>query len=223
MLLTDKIPPLARSDRPVAVAPESPTPLTPAAPGTASLARQIDISEAGWQDWAAISHLVAQNFPLVTEASLSYWLCHQRPYFRVARLHGRTIGFLHAQPRPDSKTLWVNLLAVDAQHRQQGVAHRLVEHADSVCRDWSCDRIGLQCLVHNEAALALYASHGYAAREEMTVEQGQRVVPHLRMLPVHHAPRSAPRPVHALDPRPLRLAYRLLYLAWFRHRSPMPR
>lgn len=223
MLLTDIAHPLEPAD----VRPRTQSEPMPAAPATVqhslSLAQELVITAATWRDWDSICHMVARNFPLENEINMGYWLCHQLPYFRVARYRGDTIGFLHAQPFHDTGTLWVNMLAVDERYRQQGVAHRLVEHFDSVCRDWGCHRIGLQCLNTNTAALALYERQGFAVTEESRSELGLPVVRHLKTLPVHDAPRSCPRPPVALDAKPLRLAYRLLYLAWYRRRSPMPR
>lgn len=207
--------------------PERATPPSARAPSLAvhtspSLAAKIRIEPARLRDWNRICEMVARNFPLETEENLGYWLCHQLPYFRVARLGNEVIGFLHAQPRRDTSTLWVNMLAVDERYRHHGVAHRMVEHFESICRDWQCERIGLQCLTSNVAALNLYERHGYANLGELTTELGLRVVSHRKTLSVSDAPRSCPRPAVALDGRPLRLLYRLYYLAWFRRHTPMP-
>lgn len=188
-----------------------------------SLAARVRIEPAGVRDWSSICTMVARNFPLETEQNMGYWLCHQLPYFRVARVDGEVAGFLHAQPRHDTGTLWVNLLAVDERFRNQGIAHRMVEHFESVCRDWQCQRIGLQCLASNVPALNLYGRHGYARLHEATTELGLHVVVHGKTLSLHDAPASCPRPQVALDSRALRTLYRLIYLAWFRARSPMPR
>lgn len=195
----------------------------PSASTAPSIAAQLVIEPATLRDWHSICEMVARNFPLETEQNMGHWLCHQLPYFRVARLAGRVVGFLHAQPRHDTGTLWVNMVAVDSHHRHLGVAHRLVEHFESVCRDWQCRQIGLQCLTSNVAALNLYERHGYARLTEATTELGLRVVHHVKTLPVTDAPASCPRPLVQLDARPLRLAYRLFYLAWFRRSSPMAR
>ena len=77
-----------------------------------SLAERVQIEPAGVRDWSSICKMVARNFPLETEQNMGYWLCHQLPYFRVARVDGEVAGFLHAQPRPDTGTLWVNLGAL---------------------------------------------------------------------------------------------------------------
>lgn len=200
--------------------PVSPRFDQPVRTGAPSLAQQLVITPTGVGDWMSICRLVADSFPLVSEGSLGYWLCHQLPYFQVARAGGKVIGFLHAQPQPDG-TLWVNMLAVDKPCRQQGVAHRLVEHFESVCRDWQCQRIGLQCLTTNTAALHLYERHGYARLLESITEHGQRVVAHRKVLPVTDAPRSCPRGPMQLDSRARRLAMRLYYRAWFRRHSPV--
>jgi ribosomal protein S18 acetylase RimI-like enzyme len=188
---------------------------------SASLAEQVRIEPAHLRDWHGICAMVARNFPMETEENLGYWLCHQLPYFRVARLSDEVVGFLHTQPRPDTGTLWVNMLAVDERYRCRGIAHRLVEHIESVSRDWQCQRIGLQCLTSNVAALNLYARHGYAHLGESISERGLQVVSHRKTLSVSDAPRSCPRPPVALDGRPLRMLYRLYYLAWFRSHSPL--
>jgi ribosomal protein S18 acetylase RimI-like enzyme len=186
-----------------------------------SLAEQVRIEPARLRDWRSICTMVAHNFPMETEENLGYWLCHQLPYFRVARLGDQVVGFLHTQPRRDTGTLWVNMLAVDERYRYRGIAHRLVEHIESVGRDWQCRCIGLQCLTSNVAALNLYARHGYAHLGESISEEGLHVASHRKTLSVSDAPRSCPRPPVALDGRPQRLLYRLYYLAWFRSRSPL--
>ncbi|MEX8495724.1 GNAT family N-acetyltransferase [Sphaerotilus sp.] len=214
MLLTDVTRPLPLSDRPVPVSP-------PARPTASSLVQHVVIEPARLSDWASICKLVAQNFPLQTEVDMGYWLCHQLPYFQVARLDGHVIGFMHAQPRQDTGTLWVNLLAVDEQYRHRGVGHQLVMHVESVCRDWGCLRIGLQCLHTNVAGLALYRQHGYARLVESITELGHQVIVHRKTLPVTDAPASCPRPPVQLDGRLRRIAYRLFYLAWFRRHSPV--
>lgn len=226
MLLSDAPYPLdrplrrERSDRPAEPAVEVQPSVLRHAP---SMAARVQIEPAGVRDWSSICKMVARNFPLETEQNMGYWLCHQLPYFRVARVNGEVAGFLHAQPRHDTGTLWVNLLAVDERFRNQGIAHRMVEHFESICRDWQCQRIGLQCLTSNVAALNLYERHGYARLHEATTELGLQVVVHRKTLSVSDAPASCPRPPVALDGRPLRTLYRLVYLAWFRSRSPMPR
>lgn len=229
MLLSDT--PFALDKKPLhreRSAPVAPAPIaTPTRSGThrasASLAERVRIEPARLGDWDSICAMVARNFPRETERNLGYWLCHQLPYFRVARLDGKVVAFLHAQPRRDSGTLWVNMLAVDERFRGQGIAHRMVEHFDSVCRDWGCQHIGLQCLTSNVPAIHLYERHGYACLHEATTELGLQVLVHRKSLPVSAAPASSPRPPVALDSRPLCTLYRLYYLAWFRRRSPMPR
>lgn len=193
-------------------------PLPRSEPSVSPLAQQLVITATGPGDWMSIGQIIARNFPLVTEDSLGYWLCHQLPYFQVVRVDKQVIGFLHTQPQSDG-TLWVNMLAVDEPFRQQGVAHRLVQHVDSLCRDWHCRRIGLQCLTTNHAALHLYERHGYVRLAESITEHGQHVVAHRKVLA--DASMSGPRPPLQLHGRMQRLALRLYYLAWFRRRSPV--
>jgi len=193
----------------------------PAMPIAHALTRQVVIETASVRDWPRICQLVAQNFPLQSEASMGYWLCHQRPYFQVARLDGEVIGFMHAQPQPETGTLWVNMLAVDARYRHRGVGHRLVAHFESVCRDWDCARVELQCLRTNAAGLRLYRRHGYVRVVETLTQRGLQVIVHRKPLPASEAPASGPRPPVQLDGRLQRWAYRLFYLAWFRRRSPV--
>ena len=47
------------------------------------------------------------------------------------------------------------------------------------------------------------------------------MVIHRKTLPVTDAPASCPRPPVQLDGRLKRMAYRLLYIAWFRRHTPM--
>jgi GNAT superfamily N-acetyltransferase len=193
----------------------------PASAPTRSLAEAVAIEPAGVRDWLPICDMVARNFPLETEENLGHWLCHQLPYFRVARIEGQVVGFLHAQPRRDTGTLWINMLAVDHRYRSRGIAHRLVEHFESVARDWGCQAIGLQCLVSNTAAVNLYERHGYARLNESIADWGLRVVAYRKALRIPAAPPSAPRPPVALHGKAQRMLYRLWYLGWFRQQSPL--
>ena len=222
MLLTETPAPLQRTEPAAPATAHTPRTRPDAAPAsTRSLAEAVVIEPAGLHDWLPICDLVARNFPLETEQNLGYWLCHQLPYFRVARVEGQVVGFLHAQPRRDTGTLWVNMLAVDHRYRNRGIAHRLVEHFESVARDWDCQAIGLQCLVTNTAAVNLYERHGYARLNESVTDKGLRVVAHRKALRISAAPASAPRPAMALHGRARRTLYRLWYLGWFRRHSPM--
>jgi GNAT superfamily N-acetyltransferase len=187
-----------------------------------SLTREVVVEPASMRDWSRICQLVAQNFPLQSEAAMGYWLCHQRPYFQVARLDGEVIGFMHAQPQPDTGTLWINMLAVDARYRHRGVGHRLVVHFDSVCRDWHCTQVELQCLRTNVEGLRLYQRHGYLRVAEAITQHGLQVIVHRKPLPEGETLVGIPRPPVRLDRRLQRLAYRLFYLGWFRRHSPVP-
>lgn len=224
MLLTDTPVPLQRPESAAAAPAHSTGVRSSAAPTpTRSLANMVVIEPAGIHDWLPICDMVTRNFPLETEQNMGYWLCHQLPYFRVARIEGQVVGFLHAQPRQDTGTLWVNLLAVDHRYRNRGIAHRLVKHFDSVARDWGCQAIGLQCLVTNTAAISLYERHGYACQGESITSWGLRVVTYRKALRVTAAPASAPRPPVVLHGRARRIVHRLWYLGWFRHHSPLTR
>jgi GNAT superfamily N-acetyltransferase len=193
----------------------------PATPMALSLTSDVVIEPASVRDWSRICQLVAENFPLQSEVSMGYWLCHQRPWFQVARLDGKVIGFMHAQPQPDTGTLWINMLAVDARYRHRGVGHRLVVHFESVCRDWHCTRVELQCLRSNVEGLRLYQRHGYLRVAEAITQRGLQVIVHRKPLPEGEALVGGPRPPVRLDGRLQRFAYRLFYLAWFRRHSPV--
>lgn len=190
---------------------------------TDTLAQQLVIEPAGVRDWMPICQIVAHSFPLAVEADLGHWLCHERPWFQVARLGTQVLGFMHAQPRPDTRTLWINMLAVAQPHRQQGVAHRLIQRAEQVCLDWQCQHIGLQCLTTNAPALHLYQQHGYGRLAESTTGRGQQVVAHRKTLPAANDARDRPAPPLQPDTLLQRRLYRLLYLGWFRRHSPLPR
>lgn len=225
MLLIDTPVPLKRlpaaAEAPVHNA--APRPARPAPTPARPLAEAVVIESAGVQDWLPICDMVTRSFPLETEQNMGYWLCHQLPYFRVARAEGQVLGFLHAQPRRDTGTLWINLLAVDHRYRNRGIAHRLVKHFDSVARDWGCQAIGLQCLVTNTAAISLYERHGYACQGESITSWGLRVATYRKALRVTAAPPGAPRPPVVLHGRARRIVHRLWYLGWFRHHSPLTR
>ncbi|MFM2342302.1 MAG: hypothetical protein RLZZ592_1955 [Pseudomonadota bacterium] len=173
-------------------------------------------------DWIEMLELLDRCFPHATEAMMGHWLCHQRPMMHVARIGGKVAGFVHVQIRPESGTLWINMLAVTEDHRHRGVARHLLAHCERLAAQWGLGRLGLQCHEDNLAALRLYQRQGHRrVGETIRAHAGGRYIVHDKPLPctTPARPCTPPQP----DPRWQRLALRLLYLGWFRRQARLTR
>jgi ribosomal protein S18 acetylase RimI-like enzyme len=109
------------------------------------------------QDFRAVHQLVSDNFShLISESSLRHWLCYERPAFYVASQQGRTLGFIHVQPRPAEGTLWLNMLAVASDARGRGIAGQLLDFCEQLSTGGGFRKVALQCLTDNAPAIAFY-------------------------------------------------------------------
>lgn len=52
-------------------------------------------------------------------------------------------------------------VAVDKNHRRQGIGRRLLEEVDIICREKGLESLTLEVRFNNEAAVELYKSMGY--------------------------------------------------------------
>jgi [ribosomal protein S18]-alanine N-acetyltransferase len=86
----------------------------------------------------------------------------QKPFARVdvVRRQGRVIGFANYWLVADEASLLS--IAVHPDHRQRGVAARLLAHLIDVARRAGCARVLLEVRRHNAPAIALYERFGFA-------------------------------------------------------------
>ena len=66
---------------------------------------------------------------------------------------------------------WIYSLAVDPEHRQQGLGSRLIDHAEQTLVTRGCMKINLQIRAGNEAVVEFYRSIGYVV--EPTLSMGK--------------------------------------------------
>lgn len=136
----------------------------------------------------------------------------------MARLDGRVAGFVHVQARPESDTLWINILAVTEEFRHRGIARQLLAHCERLAAEWGLGRLGLQCHEDNASALRLYALQGHAqVGEDFHADAGGRYIVHDKALPASAIAAAVRTP--AADPRWRCIAHRLIYRAWTRRRA----
>lgn len=83
----------------------------------------------------------------------------------VAEVEGEVVGFvaIHVMPRFEHSDRIARVLAlvVDADARERGVGHRLMEEAESVARQTGCAFIEVTAGHHRPEAHRLYESIGY--------------------------------------------------------------
>eukprot|EP00798_Chlamydomonas_sp_ICE-L_P026095 gene26095-11804_t len=62
---------------------------------------------------------------------------------------------------PRKGIAYLSNVAVPTHVRRQGIARKLVAHAEKMAVEWGCRSVGLHCNPSNEAAMKLYRSLGY--------------------------------------------------------------
>ena len=77
--------------------------------------------------------------------------------------HLRAAGYV--SPRPPLRTLYVDALAVDPEHRRRGVARALLDHAEERALSSDLHGVSLDTGLQNAPARALYEAAGFAERE----------------------------------------------------------
>lgn len=70
-------------------------------------------------------------------------------------------GLRSIDPIPAFQRVWLELIAVDAHHRGNGVGRKLLTLAETRARRLGRPAIQLSVRLHNAAALRLYAANGY--------------------------------------------------------------
>jgi GNAT superfamily N-acetyltransferase len=182
----------------------------------------VVIHPCGLQDFRAVHQLVCDDFGhLISESSLRHWLCHETPGFHVARHHGRTVAFIHVQPRPADNALWLNLIAVNAAARGQGIARALLVFCERLAAEQGFGKVALQCLMDNAPAIAFYDQTDFKRVGESHYS-AMNLSFFLYEKPVPARPAN-PRVVPGIrtDPAWRRKVHRLFYAAWIGWRSTL--
>ncbi len=157
------------------------------------------------RDWRALSRLIRDGFLELSEGRISAYCREHFDNTDVALCDGRVAGFLMAGPRPAERTLWLEVIAVDAAHRKLGIAQGLLDRFEARAAREGYARAGLVVRPWNHAARRLYEKNGYRATAEDDVD----VTYHKALAPqrdevLRHARRGALRTLAD------RVAYRLL-------------
>lgn len=107
--------------------------------------------------WQACGLIVPQNNP---QRDIARKLRVNPEWFLVGELDGKIIAACMAGY--EGHRGWINYLAVHPEHRRQGHARELMQHAESLLRAAGCPKINLQVRSTNETVIAFYKSLGFA-------------------------------------------------------------
>ncbi|GAA1843314.1 GNAT family acetyltransferase [Microbacterium koreense] len=103
---------------------------------------------------------------------ISRKLAVQPELFLVAEDDGVIVGSVMAGY--DGHRGWLYYLASDPQRRGEGIARRLVEHAEELLTDLGCPKVQLMVRPDNEVSREFYAALGYEPFE--TWSTGKRLI-----------------------------------------------
>jgi len=121
-----------------------------------------EIIPASILDLGALRHLEQVCFPLDAWPMLDLIAVLSFP--GVIRLkaieHGKMVGFVAGDPRPNEKIGWIATIGVLPEKRGQGIGQALLEACE---RQMSQPRIRLSVRQSNRAAIRMYERSGYRA------------------------------------------------------------
>lgn len=174
------------------------------------------------QDFRVVHQLVCDNFShLISESSLRHWMCHETPGFYVARHEGRTVAFLHVQPRAADGALWLNLIVVASDRRSQGIARQLLAFCEQLAADRGFRKVALQCLIDNAPAIVFYEQAAFKRVGESHYS-AMNLSFFIYEKSVPEQPMNPPAvPGIRTDPVWRCKAHRLFYAAWIGWRSTL--
>ncbi len=92
--------------------------------------------------------------------------------FLVGAIRGEVVGSVMVGY--DGRRGWINYLAVDPDHRKQGLGRMLMAEAELRLLREGCPKINLQVRANNPEVVAFYQRLGYAVEE--LVSMGKRLV-----------------------------------------------
>lgn len=137
------------------------------------------------RDWAA--SLMARSEPWITlGASLEdcRQSCHDPEYvLYIAHGDGRPRGAILLQRRGVAGSPYVKSIAVDPEHRSQGVGTALLEFAETLFRD-EARHLFLCVSSFNRRAYSFYERQGYSAvgvLEDYVIESASEILMHKRL------------------------------------------
>ncbi len=118
--------------------------------------------------WKSCGLVVPQNNPA---ADIARKLRVNPEWFLVGEVEGIVVASCMAGY--EGHRGWINYLAVHVDHRRQGLARQIMEHAERLLREAGCPKINLQVRKTNATVIAFYESLGFAVDE--VVSLGKRL------------------------------------------------
>ena len=118
------------------------------------------ITEAREELLPQIQQIEQRSFSVPwTEAMLRIQLDRNSHVFLTAEAEGRIVGYVGLMYVLDEG--YISNVAVDADHRRQGIADALIEELIRRSRALLLSFLTLEVRAGNEAAIALYRKHGF--------------------------------------------------------------
>lgn len=118
--------------------------------------------------WVSCGLVVAQNDPA---ADIARKLRVNPEWFLVGEAEGQIVASCMAGY--EGHRGWINYLAVQPEHRGEGLARQIMAHAEALLRDAGCPKINLQVRKTNAAVIAFYEEIGFSVDE--VVSLGKRL------------------------------------------------
>ncbi|MBI4406640.1 GNAT family N-acetyltransferase [Candidatus Micrarchaeota archaeon] len=130
----------------------------------------IEIVPASEKHFYSLTVLTRQFFPYANFSlnELKKRTSARNVKYFLAKVGGGTVGFVDFEIVPESpesaRRCKLMGLAVLEEFRGRGIARRLVEKVLECAEAEKCSRVFLLVSVDNDAAISLYASHGFESR-----------------------------------------------------------
>ena len=125
--------------------------------------------------WLDCGLIVPANNP---RAEIARKTAFQPDLFFVAEMDGRVVATCVAGY--EGRRGWINDLGVDPDRRRQGLARRMMEHAEKALRRLGCPKINLQIRESNRDVMRFYRRIGFS--RDAALSMGKR----LAQDPPHH-------------------------------------
>ena len=101
------------------------------------------------------------------EKSIRNKLAEGRDLFFVAVDGGAPVGTVMGGY--DGHRGWIYSVAVDPEHRRQGIGRRLIRRVESALIHRGCLKVNLQVRATNEAVIAFYETLGFGVEERISM------------------------------------------------------
>ena len=100
------------------------------------------------------------RYPRSPDELIEHW--QQAGYFSVARtVEDEVVGFLDASPQPLQNLLWISNLAVEQDHRRQGLGTILLKSAIHWALEQNLRQLMIEVQTKNYPAISFAQKHGF--------------------------------------------------------------